>query len=538
MKFLNLLKKGSPVVFFIALFVSAFSGLCSTYIVKLIHEYISQGITVGDYFFLKFTLSIVFFGFFGVLSSYLISLLTQSMIFKLRTELSAKILNASFQKTEQKLDKILPVLTVDINFVSASMNRLPPVVTGLATALGCVMYLFYLSWELTIACILLFAFAFLINYFSFPYLKKYSEQARNEWDKIYVNFEGLVYGMKELKLNKKHRENYISSTLKPNCNNERKYRIQEETLYAVSARLVEVVLFFGIGAFIYSIELISWVPQDVFGNYLLVLAFTVAPLATVSGYLKHAKRTQVSLDKIEQIGVSLEIESSAMTKEIQTANWNPDTDPIFSLDHVKFSYDSEDSFAIGPLNMNVMYNEIVYIIGGNGSGKTTFIKLLTGLYNPTGGVLKLKNHEIGTNEIDNYREHFAGVFTDYYLFDDLYHIDRDMMVDNSESLLKQLEIDHKVSIDDNKISSTKLSYGQRKRLAMLVSIMENKQIYIFDEWAANQDPYFKEIFYTKLLPDLKAKGKTIVAISHDEKYFKHADRVFNMVGGVLEEMQY
>lgn len=533
MKFLTLLKKASPRIFILAIVVSVLAGVCSTYVIRLIHQYINSGLVEGQTFFVQFAIAVTCFGVFGVLSSYFISVLTQSMIFKLRVEMSEKILKANYQKIERKLDQILPILTADINFVSASMNRLPPVVTGLATAIGCLIYLFYLSWILTLGCSLIFAIGFLVNYFALPYLKKYSEQARDEWDKIHKNFEGVVWGMKELKLNREHRENYIIKNIQPNCLNERKYRVKEETLYAVSARVVEVVLFLGVGILIYTIDGSEWMTKDSFGNYLLVLLFTVAPLATVSGFLKHIKRTQVSLNKIEQIGISLEEEMESHENILESPEWNPHLDPVFSLSDVHFNYGYSENFSIGPLNLEVMKGEIIYVVGGNGSGKTTFIKVLTGLYESTQGELRFKNQVIDKEHLDHYRKHFAGVFTDYHLFDDLHHIQGDMLDKHAQPLLAQLEIDHKVKIVDKKISTTRLSYGQRKRLAMMISILEDKEIYIFDEWAANQDPYFKEIFYAQLLPELKAMGKTIVAISHDEKYFSFADRVVKMEEGQL-----
>ncbi|PIB35717.1 hypothetical protein BFP72_10085 [Reichenbachiella sp. 5M10] len=541
MKFLALLKRTSPSIFFFALIVSVISGVCSTYVIQLVHQFAGQGIESDPLFSYKFMGAVILFGITGVLSSYFISVLTQSMIFKLRTELSSKILNASFQKTEKNLDKILPVLTADINFVSASMNRLPPVVTGLATAIGCIVYMFILSWKMTLGSMALFGISFIVNYLALPYLKKYSEAARDVWDKIHKNFEGVVYGMKELKLNKQHRVNFIQTNIGPNCEEENKYRVKEEVLYAVSSRIVEMILLMGIGIFIINMASIPWMDKDEFGDFLLVLLFTVAPLATVSGFLKHIKRTQVSLKKIDDIGVSLVEEPDFETKELDYSKWNPATDPLFSFQNVFFSYDSQsedEKFSIGPINLDVKKQEIIYVIGGNGSGKTTFIKMLTGLYVPTQGDIKLKGQDITEEQLDNYRKHFAGVFTDYYLFDDLMHIDPSIVDREANNLLKELEIDHKVKITDGHISTTQLSYGQRKRLAMMVAILEDKDVYIFDEWAANQDPYFKEIFYVRILPQLKAKGKTIIAISHDEKYFEHADRVVKMMDGQLIEVKH
>ncbi|UXP30917.1 ABC transporter transmembrane domain-containing protein [Reichenbachiella agarivorans] len=353
MKFLALLRSTSPAMFFYALVVSVVSGVSSTYVIKMVHQFAEVGIETDPYFTPKFMGAVVLFGITGVLSSYFISVLTQRMIYKLRTDLSSKILNASFQKTERNLDKILPVLTADINFVSASMNRLPPVVTGLATAVGCIFYMFYLSWEMTLGSMGLFGIAFLINYVALPYLKKYSEAARDVWDKIHKNFEGVVYGMKELKLNKQHRENFIETSIGPNCLEENKYRVKEEVLYAVSSRIVEMILLMGIGLFIINMTSISWMNKDEFGNYLLVLLFTVAPLATVSGFLKHIKRTQVSLKKIDDIGVNLVIEPDFIEEDLDISGWNSDSDPLFSFKDVYFSYDTNNEDKNSPLDQSI-----------------------------------------------------------------------------------------------------------------------------------------------------------------------------------------
>lgn len=520
-------------MFVLAITVSLASGASSALAIQLVHEFINEGSAAVTYFYPKFTLVVFCFGVFGVLSSYLISVVTQAMIFKLRTELSRKVLQASYQASEQRLDKILPVLTADINFISASMNRLPPVVTGFSIAIGCFILLFTLSWQLTSASFLLFFFAFLTNYLVLPYLKKYSELARDEWDKIHKNFEGIVYGMKELKLNQEHRENFIENNIEPNCTNERGYRIKEETFYASSSRFAEVILFLGIGVFMYFVDMSSWIPRDEFGSYLLVLILTVAPLATVTGFLKHIKRTEVSLSKIADIGVSLTSDTAIIEKQTKPCPWDEHKEPLFSFKDILFTHQGESEFSIGPIDLEVNKGEIIYIIGGNGSGKTTFIKMLCGLYHPIKGSIHFKNKEIGTEDLDYFRRHFAGVFTDYHLFDDLHHIDEEILARDSPQLLEQLELDQKVSIVNKKISSTRLSYGQRKRLAMMVSILEDKDVYIFDEWAANQDPHFKEKFYVELLPQLKAKGKTVIAISHDEQYFKHADKVYKMIEGKL-----
>ncbi len=539
MRFITLLRHVSFWKLFFAVVTSFLSGVFSTYVISLIHAFVNKGIENDPHYMLKFVTGALLFGIMGVLSSFFISLLTRTAIFKLRTSLSAQVLQTSFQKSERNLDKILPVLTEDINVVSNCMNRLPPVMTAWATTVGCIAYLFFLSWKFTIGSLVLFGIVFLINYLSLPYLKKQTENARNVLDQIYKNFEGLVYGMKELKLNKDHRNVYLSKKIEPNCKEEKKFKVKAGVFYALSNRTLEVILFLGIGMFIFCTGKFAWMDNDAFTGYLVVLVFVVGPLSIVANYIQLLKQTQVSLERIDSLGSSLEKEPDFNTSLQPSSQWNEAKDAIFSLDNVYFSYEVEEErerFMIGPINLQIKKGEIIYIIGGNGTGKTTLIKLIAGLYVPTSGQLAYKGVTIEEKDLDNYRTHFAAVFIDNYLFDDLFYIDPAIIDSDAGKLLKQLEIEHKVFIKDQKISTLKLSYGQRKRLAMLVAILEDKEIYIFDEWAANQDAHFKEVFYVKLLPDLKKRGKTVIAISHDEKYSKQADRIFKMAKGQLKEV--
>ena len=100
-------------------------------------------------------------------------------------------------------------------------------------------------------------------------------------------------------------------------------------------------------------------------------------------------------------------------------------------------------------------------------------------------------------------------------------------------LLAKLHLQNKVKVQDGAFTTLTLSQGQRKRLALVVAYLENRPFLVFDEWAADQDPVFKEIFYHELLPELRAMGKTILVISHDDRYFHLADRLIRMENGRL-----
>ncbi len=194
---------------------------------------------------------------------------------------------------------------------------------------------------------------------------------------------------------------------------------------------------------------------------------------------------------------------------------------------------AERPFTLGPLDMTLSAGETVFIVGGNGSGKSTFMRLLTGLYEPDQGVVRVNGEAVSDANLQAYRNLFSVIFCDFHLFDRLYGLqdDKELIAE----LLEQMELAHKTSYSDGEFSTLDLSTGQRKRLAYVVSRLEDRQIYLFDEWAAGQDPEFRKRFYEKFLPELRQRGKTIIAVTHDDRYWDFADRVIKMEEGRFVE---
>ena len=95
-------------------------------------------------------------------------------------------------------------------------------------------------------------------------------------------------------------------------------------------------------------------------------------------------------------------------------------------------------------------------------------------------------------------------------------------------------MDQKVTLQGRSFSTLDLSQGQRRRLA-LTAYLEDRPIYVFDEWAADQDPQYKEIFYKTLLPDLCKRGKLVVVITHDDRYFHLGNQVIKLEDGKAVE---
>ena len=183
--------------------------------------------------------------------------------------------------------------------------------------------------------------------------------------------------------------------------------------------------------------------------------------------------------------------------------------------------------------MNLKAGQLVVLAGGNGSGKTTLAKIITGLYSAENGELLLDGQRITDENREFYRQHFSAIFYDFHLFESLFGLEKPDLDDRARERLARLQLNHVVTIENGVLSTTQLSQGQRKRLALLTASLEDRPIYVFDEWAADQDPEFKEFFYRHLLPELKAKGKIVLIICHDDHYFDVADRMIKLESGKI-----
>jgi putative ATP-binding cassette transporter len=190
------------------------------------------------------------------------------------------------------------------------------------------------------------------------------------------------------------------------------------------------------------------------------------------------------------------------------------------------------AFRIGPIDLRLTSGETVFVVGGNGSGKSTLLKTLTGLYRPRTGAITMDDTGLAPETAVWYRSHFSAVFSDYHLFDRLYGL-RDVPPSRVTDLLRLMRIEDKTTFEGGRFTNLDLSSGQRKRLALIVALLEDRPILVLDEWAADQDPMFRKFFYETILTDLRKQGKTIIAATHDDKYFGIADRILKMEYGEL-----
>ncbi len=343
----------------------------------------------------------------------------------------------------------------------------------------------------------------------------------------------IIDGFKELRINQKKNDHHFES-FTVITNEASDLKIKTGLKFVTEVMFSQVFFYTLIGVIIFILPRFALLNGEVVIRIAATILFIIGPVnlmvssIPVVARANNAVRNLYSLEeRLDVADKDFKIEGKPSVRKIESFN-------EIKFENVSFSYKDRYGtplFMLGPVNMSVTRGEILFIVGGNGSGKTTLLKLLTGLYYPDPGTaIRLDNMAVDKRIYPAYRELFSVIFHEFHLFNRLYGLDL-IDYDKVNELLKLMKLDKKTELIDDAFTEIQLSTGQRKRLAMIVALLDNRPIYVFDEWAADQDPIFRKYFYEVLLKDFKEQGKTIIAVSHDDRYFHFADKVLKMEFG-------
>ncbi len=351
------------------------------------------------------------------------------------------------------------------------------------------------------------------------------KRSREAWDQMVVYFDALIQGSRELKLHRPRRQVFWNDHLIPHAQTMRAASIQGEGFYVLALSWGQILPVLLIGLVLFVLPGLDGLETGVLTAYTLVVIQLTGAIGTLLETLPGLGRASVALSKVEALRTTLGAEP-AQEGRPPLAHWQ--RLELVGITHRYISADQE-TFTLGPINLVFRPGELVFLAGGNGSGKTTLAKLISGLYTPEAGAIYLDGEPVGDHYRDDYRQLFTVLFADGYLFEHLFGLDEM----RAAEYLTLVELDQRVQVEGGRFSTTALSQGQRKRLSLLTAYLEDRPFYIFDEWAANQDPQFRELFYQEMLPVLKARGKTVLVISHDDRYYPLADTLLKLDEGRL-----
>jgi putative pyoverdin transport system ATP-binding/permease protein len=513
----------------------AVSGIASTGMMALITQSLTRQGTSGavlPWLFLALCVALPSFRF---LSQKLLIDLTQRSLVKLRLRLTRAILGAPLRHLEKVgPHRLLATLTNDINVIVDSISAIPLLLMHMTIVVSCLIYLGWLSRP-----VLLEVFGFIVLgviTYQLPVLRAFAhlKLARDLYDSLVKQIRALTEGTKELKMHRGRRQAFVREVERSAL------AFQEENragsiIFAGAASWGQALVYMVLGLLVYALPRFQHTDLRTLLSFTVILFQLMGPLEVLMNTLPQLGRASVSARNVDEMGFALESEN----REREAAGERPVTPDWGRLElcGVTHSYrreNAEESFLLGPIDLAFEPGELVFLVGGNGSGKTTLAKLILGLYAPEAGEVRLAGEPIGDDNREEYREHFSVVFSDFFVFEKLLGLDADALDDDARQYLRRLLLEQKVQVRDGVLSTIDLSQGQRKRLALMTAYLEDRPIYLFDEWAADQDPVFKEVFYLILLPELKSRGKTVFVISHDDHYFHVADRILKLDYGKIE----
>ncbi|CAA6814287.1 MAG: Cyclic peptide transporter, partial [uncultured Thiotrichaceae bacterium] len=463
-------------------------------------------------------------------------LLIEEAIFQVRTRLTGKVQQVELAFMENMgANTLYGRLTQNDTLISQSV----PMIVGTLQMFSLMVFsLIYLGYISPISFIMtLVAMSLAVIYFlaQSDFIKTALQEV-HEKEKIYFkSISHLVNGFKEIKINHQKGQDLlqrIATVSKSAQDIKAGFRKRESRLWSFGRLFIYILL--PIVVFI-----IPNFSHEHTGNLFKIAAtliFLIGPTNMLANMIPMMSRVNVAIDDL--FALEQEMDAAIVNYNTHIDGRDHDNQKNFkciTINQISFTYPDSTgvAFAAGPFNETVKKDELLFIIGGNGSGKSTFLKLLTGLYYPNEGGLYLDNTLIDNTNYPHYRNLFSIVFTDFHLFNKFYGV-ADVDVEKVDYWLEKMWMQDKVKYQDGGFTSTDLSTGQRKRLAFIAAMLEDKPILVIDEFAADQDPQFRQYFYEKLLGEVRDMGKTIIAVTHDDHYFHVADRVWKMDEGRIE----
>ena len=456
----------------------------------------------------------------------------QKIVTHLRKDVADRILRAPIPEIERHGSyRLLAVLTTDIDAVSAFTLQFPAFMIALITAVGSFGYLLLLSRPAFALCAAAAVLGIAVGHAGQRGWVKDYEDARDTEDALRNHYRAITDGAKELRLSRPRRRRVHGFLLSGAVDRIAQLRAGAmRRLWIVDA--VIAALFFAVIAILLAARQRLGIGSEAVTGAVLVLLFAKGPIEQIVSALPQLGQAQTSFRRIAAISAGLDAAVPLPSGgEPAVPSWTE-----IELRGVRYSFagrGADAPFALGPLDLRIGCGETVFIVGENGSGKTTLVKLLMGLYAPCEGTLLFDGKPVGADGMDDYRQMFCGVFSDYFLFEDLPPGAGEAQASLAADALERFAIAGKVRIGGGALTTAGLSGGERKRLALVHALLEDRPIMMFDEWAADQDPTFRRVFYTELLPELQRRGKTLIVISHDDRYFDTADRLVRLTQGKI-----
>ncbi|MCW3072745.1 MAG: cyclic peptide transporter [Bacteroidetes bacterium] len=464
--------------------------------------------------------------------------LTNEVIYEYSIAIVEKVRFASFADVEKMGKEKVYTAVKYARDVGVFPQMFVQIFNSAIVVLCCLVYMFIISPVAALISVCLIGILFIFFFRRNKQIEKDFFKLRMLEEAYFSNLEDLMVGYKEIKMSIRRSNNIYEKFLLKNRKEAKDLNTQTAVKYIHNDLIAYYSWFVGIGIILYILPGLIGMRQDQITSFVISTLYIISPVAALTASISKFTQLKTAFDCLVDFDKDLNWEE-AHKVEVDH-NYNSSAFDTLKLEEVTYEYlldtTRQKTFEFGPINLEIKNNEIVFIAGSNGSGKSTFINLLAGLYTPKSGNIYMNGNPVTKENYPYFRNQFAAIFAGGYIFTDNYN---DFVLEDNKELvdrfIDKMKLTDKISIISEKgVIDRKLSKGQQKRVAMIYALMENKQVFIFDEWAAEQDPSFRIFFYRELLPELKREGKTVIAVTHDDEFYSCADRVVKFDYGKIK----
>ncbi len=522
--------------------MSILLGMASMSVVAIISDAIGNPLEqmkygAGYFFIAIFVLFII-----GIVNDRLFIKMAVNVGYDIQVKMIRRVMATPLPQLERiGLPKVIATLTEDVDTAEKLFHVVPALMINMTIVIFGIAYIAYLSLELLAIVALSFLFGALTIACLLWLTQKDRIAIRETADVMMKHYQRVVRGAKELGLND-FRKNFFSRKIFATSSEIRDKSQRIFNLLSIVEQWAQLLLFAVLGTIIFLVGNSLSLSTEVITGYVITLFFLLDPIDVIINGSDELIDAKVAFDKIDRLQLS-QVDGWDQLEPLTKPDNLTFSNIKLKLESVEYAYavkieDKIEAFHIGPISSQFMPGEITLIIGGNGSGKSTLLKVLCGLYPLDNGCIYLNGEPVNPGDIESFRNHFSLIASDFCLFEEVLDASG-ILCDDAviQTFLERLNLSAVVTSTDGRLSRLDLSHGQRKRLALLQLYCESRAILLFDEWEADQDPKFKEFFYNELLPAMKASGKTVIVVSHDERYFGCADKVLKLNKGQLITMK-
>jgi putative ATP-binding cassette transporter len=460
--------------------------------------------------------------------------MVEEAIFNTRSRLMRKVQQVELAFIEtQGSNELYSRLTQSDTLVSQSIPQIIGAFQMFALMVFSLLYLGYVSVASFVITLLAIALGMVYFLMQSQAIRAALNTVKQKEESYFASISHLVNGFKEIKVNEQKAKDLLKGITAASHDAQLiKYEVGklEATIWGFGRLFIYALL--PIMVFILP-NLLHEQTQAIF-KIVSTLLFLTGSVTALVNIIPILNRVNLAVEDIFALEATMD-NAIARSQSIPASSSSFKGFDTLAINKMQFTYPSVNgaSFSVGPFDEQIQRGELLFIIGGNGSGKSTFLKLLTGLYYPQEGCLLVDGTPVEAGNYADYRNLFSIIFTDFHLFDRFYGVP-DVDAQKVDTWLEKMQMQHKVEYKEGGFTSINLSTGQRKRLAFIAAMLEDKPILVIDEFAADQDPQFRQYFYETLLGEVKSMGKTIIAVTHDDHYFHVADRVWKMDEGRIE----